>query len=351
MSQRVRFLSKGLTILLLGIWAAAVPLALAQVVKDPQWLHDLDLKCRKSTEPEFTKDTRVFGIEVFKDPNNGNAVYISEVGAVAALPGYQDAPAPTPDSKPPKWIYGLDLKCRPAGVKEFKDAKVFSLEVYRDENNGNWVYICETGSIAVVPGKKDDIKAIPEPKAPEWLHDLDLRCRKGNVEKDFTKDTKSFGIEVFKDPNNGNLLYISQTGFLAALPGFQSAPAPTPEAKVPEFLYGLALKCRKVGEKNFTKDTRFFGIEVYRDENNANYVLISEEGALAVAPGAKDIKAPVEKPKDPTWSHGLDLKCRKGREAQFTKDTKVYSMEFHRDENSGMGLYVTQTGAITLVPK
>src|SRR5438034_886858 len=104
MSQRVRFLLNGLTILLLIAWGMTMPFALAGAVKDPNWLHDLDLKCRKSTEPEFTKDTRVFGIEVFRDPNNGNGLYLSEVGALVALPGYKDVTAPTPDSKPPQWI-------------------------------------------------------------------------------------------------------------------------------------------------------------------------------------------------------------------------------------------------------
>jgi hypothetical protein len=55
-------------------------------------------------------------------------------------------------------------------------------------------------------------------KAPKWLHGLEFRVRKGE-EKDFTKDTKKFGIEVFQDTNNGNIVYISETGSIAVVPG------------------------------------------------------------------------------------------------------------------------------------
>jgi hypothetical protein len=53
-------------------------------------------------------------------------------------------------SKEPYWLHGLDLKVRKAGESEWKDAKKFGIEVFRDENNGNLVYISETGSISVV---------------------------------------------------------------------------------------------------------------------------------------------------------------------------------------------------------
>jgi hypothetical protein len=38
-----------------------------------------------------------------------------------------------------------------------------------------------------------------------------MRARKGD-EADFTKDTKRYGVEVFEDVNNGNIIYISETG-------------------------------------------------------------------------------------------------------------------------------------------
>jgi hypothetical protein len=58
----------------------------------------------------------------------------------------------------------------------------------------------------------------PEPKAPKWLHGQELKARKAG-EADFTKETKKFGIEVFRDENNGNLIYICETGSIAVVPG------------------------------------------------------------------------------------------------------------------------------------
>jgi hypothetical protein len=43
-----------------------------------------------------------------------------------------------------------------------------------------------------------------------------LRARKGD-EPDFTKDTKRYGVEVFVDENNGNLIYISETGDISVV--------------------------------------------------------------------------------------------------------------------------------------
>jgi hypothetical protein len=58
------------------------------------------------------------------------------------------------DIKGPKWQYGLDVRVRKGGEHDFgKDTKKVGLEVFRDENNGNLIYISEGGSIAVVPGK------------------------------------------------------------------------------------------------------------------------------------------------------------------------------------------------------
>lgn len=57
-----------------------------------------------------------------------------------------------------------------------------------------------------------------EPKAPKWLHGMNLKARKDN-EGNFTDATKKYGIEVFRDENNGNLIYISETGSIAVVPG------------------------------------------------------------------------------------------------------------------------------------
>ena len=46
-------------------------------VKKPKWQYGLSLMVRKADEPNFGKDTKI-GIEMFKDENNGNIIYVSE---------------------------------------------------------------------------------------------------------------------------------------------------------------------------------------------------------------------------------------------------------------------------------
>jgi hypothetical protein len=48
--------------------------------------HGFELRVRRAGEAKFTKDTKTFGIEVFRDENNGNLVYISETGSIAVVP-------------------------------------------------------------------------------------------------------------------------------------------------------------------------------------------------------------------------------------------------------------------------
>jgi hypothetical protein len=54
-------------------------------------------------------------------------------------------------------------------------------------------------------------------KNPVWKSGYEIRVRKAG-ETDFGKDSKKFGIEVFQDENNGNLIYLSETGSIAVVP-------------------------------------------------------------------------------------------------------------------------------------
>jgi hypothetical protein len=54
-------------------------------------------------------------------------------------------------------------------------------------------------------------------KVPVWRHGMELRVRKSG-EADFSRETKKYGIEVFQDENNGNLIYLSETGSIAVVP-------------------------------------------------------------------------------------------------------------------------------------
>jgi hypothetical protein len=179
--------------------------------KKPTWLYALDLKCRKGREEDFDKAT-VFGVEVFKDENTGNLVYISQKGYVAVVrAGKIDAPVEKP--KKPKWSHALELKARKAGQEDFDKAEVFGVEIFKDENSGNLIYISHEGSIAVIPAKAD--LKVEKPKKPKWTHALDLKYRKGG-QAEFD-DKMQYGVEIFKDENTGNLVYISQTGAVSVI--------------------------------------------------------------------------------------------------------------------------------------
>ena len=58
----------------------------------------------------------------------------------------------------------------------------------------------------------------PEPKGPTWKYGLNTRVRKGD-ENNFNKDTRKIGIEVYQDGNNGNWIYVSETGSISVVPG------------------------------------------------------------------------------------------------------------------------------------
>jgi hypothetical protein len=89
MSKRVLVPFIALVCFLLGLLLAPhLPFVHAQEnkVKAPTWLHGFNLKSRKSSEYDFNKDTKKYGIEVYKDEENGNIIYVSETGSIAALP-------------------------------------------------------------------------------------------------------------------------------------------------------------------------------------------------------------------------------------------------------------------------
>lgn len=80
----------------------------------------------------------------------GGFAFLAGVAAIQLMPAVH-AQGPI---KAPKWSHGLAVKARTADEKDFTaGTKRIGIEVYRDENNGNWIYVSESGSIAVVAGK------------------------------------------------------------------------------------------------------------------------------------------------------------------------------------------------------
>src|SRR5438093_576760 len=118
---------KILVLALFGLCCAATSsLHAQQKPKELVWTHAFDLACRKLGEDKFTKDTKKYGVEAFKDTNNDLGLFISEVGGIGITPtGFGGLTGAIADSKGPDWLTGLDLPARTAGQKAFtKDTKV-----------------------------------------------------------------------------------------------------------------------------------------------------------------------------------------------------------------------------------
>ncbi len=335
---------------LLGLIALGLPAALAQdKPKEPTWLHGLEMLVRKAGEDDFTKDTKKWGVEAFKDENTGCLVYITESGSLAVLnPTVPLKPTP-PNEKPksPVWLHGLGLKARRAGEADFtKDTKKYGLEAFKDENTDTLLYLAETGSITALPSA-GALKTAEKPKEPEWLFGLELLVRKYG-EENFTKDTKKVGLEGFRDPNADTLLYITEAGALAA---YKPAPAKPSKIKEAPFINGLDLQVRKAGEVDW-KAANKYGVEYYKEENAGPvlYIGLAEavKTTIAAVKPALEVKAE-PKMKPPKHGHGLELKVRPGGEADFAK-AKKYGIEVFKDENTNCWVYISETGSVAVVP-
>lgn len=247
----------------------------ALVNKKADWNTGLIFSVRTADEEKFTKDTALYGAEVFKNAFNGQVLYITEKNAVALYAGA------TEPNKDPVFHYGLKMRVRKPGVETFDGAKAFGLEAYKDTGTGALVYITQDGFIAVakaVPAKVPEAKDVKRPKP---LYGLETRVRKFD-EVDFSDKTQKFTIEVFKDENTGTLLYISDAGSIAAV------PPPACEIKAegkPKWSHAMILKPRPGGEQDFEKGNKY-GIEVFTDTRTGYTLFVNQNGSIAVLPVA-----------------------------------------------------------------
>ncbi len=310
------------------------PSAFAQAAPKPLWVYAHDLKVRKGGDTDWDKATKI-GVEVFKEPLSGATLAISQAGNLAVINSGEPG-----TTKKAEWQFAHDMRARKADEDKFtKDTTKYGVEVFLDTGSGKLLYISQTGGLALgglAAGVKD--------KGPVWHHALLLKVR-GPSEDAFGKDTKKFGVEVYKDENTGGLVYIGESGLLATGP----APATAPEAdkvKAPKALYGLTCRVRKADEPDFIPEkTSKFGIEVFRDENTGGLIYISETGSIATAPAPTELK---EK-QGLEWKKAMSLKARPGGVPEFAKANK-YGVEVFTDKNTGNTLFITDTGSIAVLP-
>ena len=129
-----------------------------------------------------------------------------------------------------------------------------------------------------VAGKIGTPKVGAGVKAPDWKNAMELRLRKAG-EPDFNDKTKKIGVEVFLDSNNGNIVYISETGSVAVLPA--KLVKMDESKRTPDWKHGMELAARKADEKEFSKDTKRYGVEVFYDAFAGAVLYVGETGAIA----------------------------------------------------------------------
>jgi hypothetical protein len=249
---------------------AALPMASLSTDRKTTWVFAHDLRVRKADDDGW-KAAKPFGVEAFRYPAAKAIIYVSEQkGLALAL-----MPSQVGSDNPPQFHHGLKLLVRAPGQSKFAEAKTkLGIEAFKDGNTGGLIYVTETGQLACAPAPATaaDLSA---PKRPTPVYGLEPQVRKA-AERDFTQQTKSHAIEVFQDPNSGNLLYLSESGFLATAPAVK-----VKDGQGLSWSHGMSLKARKGGAKEFT-NAASYGIEVFTDKNSGNTLYVCETGSVAV---------------------------------------------------------------------
>jgi len=313
----------------------------AQETKGISWKHGLSFQVRKAGQIAFTKDDPKFGAEVFLDKDTNQLVYIDEIGSLGVGTAAKLKEGEKVD--PPLLFHAIEVRVRPAGVAGFQNALKFSSEVFRDPNTDNLVYISEKGWLATTPAA-----GITQPekiKDPVWYHGLELKVRKAGEEK-FGQGTKKVSLEVYKDENTDQLVYVTDEGRIAIVSGTGVAKPANIEG--PKWYHAFEIKVRKADEKVFGKDTKAFGVEVYKDVNANTLIYIAESGAIAVVPAGK-LDQPSSS-KEPKWLYGRAFRVRKADEKDFNDKTQSFGAEIYRDETAGHQVYMTEAGALVVTP-
>jgi hypothetical protein len=324
-------------LLILGLISPFLAFGLqAQAPSKPIWSYAHDVRVRKGGATEFDRDTPRIGIEFFQESVGQSTLAITQSGQLAVVPTV----TPTKDNKA-TWSFAHDLRVRKAAEEQFtKDTGKFGVEVFKDGPSNKLLYVSEKGfiSLANLPEK------LITDRGPSWHHGLIVKVRNA-TEANFGKDTKQFGLEIFRDENTGGLIYICETLSIATSQS-KAVPPQKDQVKSPKGLYGLTLRVRSGDEIEFTSKTKKIGVEVFEDENSGDLIYISEMGSIAVVPAPKVI----DTGKGVTWQHAFSLKARAGGETNFDK-AKKYGVELFLDNNTGAMLYISETGSLAVKGK
>jgi len=261
----------------------------------------------------------------------GLAVAAGASGPAAAQPKTDKGP-------PPKFLYGHDLRVRPGGEKDFPKAVKIGVEIFQEETAAATIGISETGWISVFPAG-----AVGADKTSKWQTAHDLKVRKAG-EAEFTQKTRLWGVELFRDLGSNRLLYVAESGAVA----FAPVPGSLVADKGPKWHHALEPKVRSPEQDSF-EGAKKFGLEVFKDENTGGLIYITEAGSIAAA-AAPATPPDAKKLAPPKPVYGMMLRVRGADEPDFSEKTKRVGVEVFEDPNANTLFYLTETGAVAVVP-
>jgi hypothetical protein len=249
---------------------AAVPFTALGETKKLEWIAAHDLKVREGSDENLSV-AKKFGVEVYRDLASGKLLYVTETKSIALA----DAPGSLATDKEAILFHGLTLPVRSADKTDWSGATKYGVEAFRDGNTGGLIYTTHTGQLtATFGGPAEAPKTVSKPKS---LYGLTLRVRPFAEVNFGAAGTKSLAAEVYQDPNAGGLLFVSETGAVAAVP----TPDNLQKGKKTKWTHASQVLVRPGGEKDFAKAMKF-GVESYVDENTGYRVYASDSGGLAV---------------------------------------------------------------------
>jgi len=307
---------------------------LAQKPTAKPHLYAHDLRVRKAGVAEFDKNTAKFGIEFFQDDAGGAVIALMQNGNISVVPYAKPG-----TEKKATWAGANDLRVRKSDEEKFTVATAkIGVETFKDTAIGKLIYLTERGTFCIAPMPA----MMGTDKDPVWHHALVLKVR-GGTEAKFTDASKKYGVEVYKDGNTGGLIHITETGSAAASAAPETAPE-NEKIKAPKALYGMTLPVRKGDQVEFTKDTKPYGVEVYKDDNTGGLLYLSETGAIAAVGSTKTPASG----KGITHKYAMLLKARPAGKIKF-EEAVAYGVEVYTDENTGNTVFISETGSIAVL--
>jgi hypothetical protein len=296
--------------------------------------YGLVLKYRKAGGDDF-KAAGSYSLECFQDAG-GKGIFISQTGALGVVPRRLFKVVEGKE-KGPLAQHGFVLRVRKADGKTVK----FGIECYLDENSGSLIYLSETGSISVVAAK-DARRTKDKPKGAAFLHRLSVKVRKPG-ERAPDEAAKVYGIDVFADSNNDNVVYLGETGSIAVVPkALLDREATSGKSAIWKYGFGLSVRS---GRK---KGSRKYSVEFYRDSNNGCLICVADNGNITVVP-SRLARFPEAEARGLRFRGGMVLATRKPDEKAFSRSTRRFGVEFYADPNSGNLVYLSDAGGLAVV--